>query len=95
MLFSGSVSRALTHRYTIVLSSVSNGVMLFAVAMSFSLIGMQICMLLLGMGSSLYFASGMRTLYDLVDPNFGGVSQRIIPDYVPTFIMWRLYVKSV
>ena len=68
MLASGFVSRTLTHRYTIVLASLSTGVMLFFVAMSSTLIAMQIGMVLLGMGSGLYLASGMATLYDLVDP---------------------------
>ncbi len=72
MLASGFVSRIITHRYTIIVSSLSTSVMLFTVAMSSSLIAMRIGMVLLGMGSGLYLASGMATLYDMVEPKNWG-----------------------
>ncbi len=72
MLGSGFVSQRLTHRGTILLSSITCGVAVLIIAFSRSLIGIQIGMTVLGMGSGLYFPSAMATMTRLVDPEHWG-----------------------
>ena len=72
MLGSGFVSQRLTHRGTILLSSITCGLAVLIIAFSDSLIGIQIGMIVLGMGSGLYFPSAMATMTRLVDPEHWG-----------------------
>lgn len=72
MLGSGFVSQRLTHRGTILLSSITCGLAVLIIAFSHSLIGIQIGMVVLGMGSGLYFPSAMATMTRLVDPEHWG-----------------------
>lgn len=72
MLGSGFVSQRITHRGTILLASITCGLALLVIAFSRSLIGIQIGMIVLGMGSGLYFPSAMATMTRLVDPEHWG-----------------------
>ena len=72
MLGSGFVSQRLTHRGTILLSSITCGVAVLIIAFSRSLFTIQLGMVLLGMGSGLYFPSAMATMTRLVDPEHWG-----------------------
>ena len=72
MLSSGFVSQRLTHRGTILLSSITCGLAVLIIAFSRSLLGVQIGMVVLGMGSGLYFPSAMATMTRLVDPEHWG-----------------------
>jgi NNP family nitrate/nitrite transporter-like MFS transporter len=72
MLCSGFVSQRLTHRGTILLSSVTCGVAVLIIAFSRSLFTIQLGMIVLGMGSGLYFPSAMATMTRLVDPEHWG-----------------------
>ena len=72
MLGSGFVSQRLTHRGTILLSSITCGVAVLIIAFSRSLFTIQLGMVVLGMGSGLYFPSAMATMTRLVDPEHWG-----------------------
>ena len=72
MLGSGFVSQRLTHRGTILLSSITCGLAVLIIAFTHSLMGIQIGMVVLGMGSGLYFPSAMATMTRLVDPEHWG-----------------------
>ena len=72
MLGSGFVSQRLTHRGTILLSSITCGLAVLVIAFSHSLIGIQIGMVVLGMGSGLYFPSAMATMTRLIEPEHWG-----------------------
>ena len=72
MLGSGFVSQRLTHRGTILLSSITCGLAVLLIAFSRSLMGIQIGMVVLGVGSGLYFPSAMATMTRLVGPEHWG-----------------------
>jgi NNP family nitrate/nitrite transporter-like MFS transporter len=72
MLGSGFVSQRITHRGAILLASITCGLAVLIIAFSRSLIGIQIGMVVLGMGSGLYFPSAMATMTRLVDPEHWG-----------------------
>jgi NNP family nitrate/nitrite transporter-like MFS transporter len=72
MLGSGFISQRITHRGTILLASITCGLATLIIAFSRSLIGIQIGMTVLGMGSGLYFPSAMATMTRLVDPAHWG-----------------------
>ena len=72
MLGSGFVSQRLTHRGTILLSSITCGLAVLVIAFSHSLLGIQIGMVVLGMGSGLYFPSAMATMTRLIKPEHWG-----------------------
>ena len=103
MLGSGFVSQRITHRGTILLASVTCGVSVLIIAFSRSLLGIQTGMVLLGMGSGLYFPSAMATMTRLVDPEHWGkaislheagptmgyVLAPIVAELGLTFTSWR------
>lgn len=103
MLGSGFVSQRITHRGTILLASVTCGVSMLIIAFSRSLLGIQTGMVLLGMGSGLYFPSAMATMTRLVDPEHWGkaislheagptmgyVLAPIVAELGLTFTSWR------
>ena len=103
MLGSGFVSQRITHRGTILLASVTCGLSVLIIAFSRSLIGIQTGMVLLGMGSGLYFPSAMATMTRLVDPEHWGkaislheagptmgyVLAPIVAELGLTFTSWR------
>ena len=103
MLGSGFVSQRITHRGTILLASITCGLSVLIIAFSRSLIGIQTGMVLLGMGSGLYFPSAMATMTRLVDPEHWGkaislheagptmgyVLAPIVAELGLTFTSWR------
>ncbi len=103
MLGSGFVSQRITHRGAILLASITCGLAVLIIAFSRSLIGIQIGMVVLGMGSGLYFPSAMATMTRLVDPEHWGkaislheagptmgyVLAPIVAELGLTFTSWR------
>ena len=72
LLCSGWFAARLTHRRTIVLSSVVLGVALLATAFADRLWSIRITLLLLGAAAGLYLPSGIATLTGLIDPKHWG-----------------------
>jgi NNP family nitrate/nitrite transporter-like MFS transporter len=66
MLLSGFVAERLTHRWAIVLAGCLVGLGAAGVAVSPTLLSVQLSLLLLGSGSGLYPPSGIATLTDMV-----------------------------
>ena len=66
LLCSGLVSSRLTHRWTIVLSSVAVGGSLLIVSLSHTLWWIRLGLGLIGLSSGLYLPSGIATLTDMV-----------------------------
>ncbi len=103
MLGSGFVSQRITHRGTILLASVTCGLSVLIIAFSRSLLGIQTGMVILGVGSGLYFPSAMATMTRLVDPEHWGkaislheagptmgyVLAPIVAELGLTFTSWR------
>jgi NNP family nitrate/nitrite transporter-like MFS transporter len=69
---SGYVSSRLTHRWTIILSSVVLGGSFFAVSLSYSLLWIRLGLMMVGLSSGLYIPSAMGTLTEVVDPKHLG-----------------------
>jgi NNP family nitrate/nitrite transporter-like MFS transporter len=67
MVLSGFLSARITHRRTILLSNGLVSVGLVAVALGRSLLHVRIAVLFLGLCCGLYLASGMSTIYHLVE----------------------------
>ncbi|MCK5553090.1 MAG: MFS transporter [Deltaproteobacteria bacterium] len=72
LLGSGYVSSRLTHRWTVILSSVVLGGSFFAVSLSYSLLWIRLGLIMLGLSSGLYFPSAMATLTDVVGTKHWG-----------------------
>ncbi len=72
LVSSGFVSRALTHRRTIILSSVCVGLALSVVAWSRSLLLLQAGLFLLGVSAGIYFPSGIATVASILKPSDWG-----------------------
>ena len=72
VLGSGFVSSRLTHRWTIILSSVAVGVSLFAVSLSQTLWWIRLGLTMVGLSTGLYLPSGIATLTDRVNPKDWG-----------------------
>jgi NNP family nitrate/nitrite transporter-like MFS transporter len=72
LLGSGYVSSRLTHRWTVILSSVVLGGSFFAVSLSYSLLWIRLGLIMLGLSSGLYFPSAMATLTDVVGSKHWG-----------------------
>jgi len=72
LLGSGFVSSWLTHRRTIILSSMVVGLALIFVGLSRPLWGVRSGLLLLGMAAGLYLPSGIATVTELVSPTHWG-----------------------
>ncbi len=104
MLFSGFVAARLGHRTTILLALLVTVAALAVVASSRSLWGMRAGLILLGMGSGLYFPSGIPTLVSLVEdrdagkalamhelgPNLSFVLTPIAAVLLLRFVSWRI-----
>ncbi len=104
MLFSGFVAAGIGHRSTILLSVLLALLGLLAVSLSPSLWGMRAGLILLGVGSGLYFPSEIPTLTSLVDdkdegkvlafheigPNIGFVIAPIAAIFTLRFFSWRI-----
>jgi NNP family nitrate/nitrite transporter-like MFS transporter len=72
ILGSGIVSSRLTHRWTIILSSVFLGGSFLAVSSTHSLLWIRWGLIMLGLSAGLYFPSAMATLTDVVSPKHWG-----------------------
>jgi NNP family nitrate/nitrite transporter-like MFS transporter len=66
LLGSGYFSSRLTHRKTIILSSMTLGLALLGVSLSHSLWGIRLGLIFLGMAAGLYLPSGIATLTSMV-----------------------------
>lgn len=66
LIGSGFISSRLTHRRTIILSSMTLGTALFAVSLSNTIWGIRLGLILLGMAAGLYLPSGIITITSLV-----------------------------
>lgn len=103
MLLSGFVSAALGHRRTIQAAVLLSVAGLIAISASSSLWGMRISLILLGIGTGLYFPSGIPTLSSLVEdkeegkalalheigPNLGMVVIPIAAVFALRFLSWK------
>ena len=72
VLGSGLVSSHLTHRWTIILSSVAVEVSLLAVSLSHTLCWIRLGLIMVGLSTGLYLPSGIATLTDIVNPKDWG-----------------------
>lgn len=71
MLCSGFVSGRITHYGAILLSATICGLALLIISFNSRLVGLQLGMLMLGIGAGLYFPSGMATITHLVEKELG------------------------
>ncbi|MFH1481673.1 MAG: MFS transporter, partial [Pseudomonadota bacterium] len=72
LLGSGVISSRLTHRRTIILSSIVLGLTLIGISCLKSLWGIRFGLLLLGMSAGIYLPSGIATITSLVNPRHWG-----------------------
>ncbi len=72
LIFSGFLSSWLSHRKTILISSLIVGVTLLIMGWSSSLWGIRISLFVIGVGAGFYLPSGMATLTALVHPRHWG-----------------------
>jgi NNP family nitrate/nitrite transporter-like MFS transporter len=66
LMGSGFFSYHLTHRKTIILSSMVSGAALFAISISHTMWGIRLGLLIVGMAAGIYLPSGLSTLTSLV-----------------------------
>ncbi len=69
---SGFVSSRISHRMTVVISSVAVGLTLFGVCLTETAWGFGACMFVLGLVTGVYLPSGIATITDLVNPRQWG-----------------------
>ena len=100
---SGFVSSRLTHRWTIILSTVTASGALFAVYLSHTLWWIRWVLILLGLSAGLYIPSGIAALTDIVDsrdwgkamavhelaPNLSYVAAPLLADGLMIWFSWR------
>lgn len=72
LTLAGFISSSLTHRKTIILSSVVVGAALLGCSFSHSLWGLRLGTLLLGMATGIYLPSGIATLTSITHPRHWG-----------------------
>lgn len=103
LLGSGFVSSRLTHRRTIILSSLAVSASLFAISLSHSLWGIRSGLILLGLSGGLYLPSGIATITDMVDsrslgkaiavhelaPNVGLLGAPLVAEGLMVWFSWR------
>lgn len=103
VLGSGIVSSRLTHRGTIILSSITVGMALLLVSIGKSLLGIRIGLFFLGMAAGLYLPSGIATLTDSVNsgewgkaiaihemaPNLSFVAAPLVTEGLLIYFNWR------
>ena len=103
LLGSGFISFRLTHRDTIVLSSMAVGVALLAVSLSESLWATRLGLVALGVAAGLYLPSGIATITALVGsrdwgkavgihelaPNMSYLSAPLLVELLMTWFSWR------
>jgi NNP family nitrate/nitrite transporter-like MFS transporter len=103
LLGSGVVSWAITHRRTIILSSVGVGVAMLALSRSAGLAEMHACLILLGLAAGLYLPTGIAAITELVAephwgkalaihewaPNLGFISAPLLAEALLALMSWR------
>ena len=103
LMGSGFFSSRLTHRKTIILSSMVSGAALLAVSISHTMCGIRIGLIIVGMAAGLYLPSGISTLTSLVRsrdwgkaiaihemaPNFGFVVAPLLSEALLRWLSWR------
>jgi NNP family nitrate/nitrite transporter-like MFS transporter len=103
LMGSGFLSSRLTHRKTIILSSMVSGAALFAISISHTMSGIHLGLVIVGMAAGLYFPSGMSTLTSLVRsqdwgkaiaihemaPNLGFVVAPLLSEALLRWMSWR------
>lgn len=72
LLFSGFISSRVTHRKTILLSSIALGGALIVVSISHDLWMIRLALIFLGTAAGLYLPSGIATVTELVQPEHWG-----------------------
>jgi NNP family nitrate/nitrite transporter-like MFS transporter len=72
LLASGFISSRLTHRRTIIFSSIASGLALLFTSFSSGLWGMRLGLIALGMAAGPYLPSGLATLTTLIKPRHWG-----------------------
>lgn len=106
LMGSGLLSSQLTHKKTIIFSSVALGVALVAVSLSHTMWGIRLGLILLGMAAGLYLPSGISTLTSLVRPrdwgkaiaihelapNLGFVVAPLLSEALLRWFSWRYIV---
>lgn len=103
LMGSGFFSSRLTHRKTIILSSMVSGAALLAVSISHTMWGIRIGLIIVGMAAGLYLPSGISTLTSLVRsrdwgkaiaihemaPNLGFVVAPLLSEALLRWLSWR------
>lgn len=106
LMGSGFLSSQVTHRKTIIFSSMALGAALFVVSLSQTMWGIRIGVILLGMAAGLYLPSGISTLTSLVRPrdwgkaiaihelapNIGFVTAPLLCEALLRWFSWRYIV---
>jgi len=109
MLSSGFVSKKLTHRFCILISTLTAGFALFAVSLSPSLTWIRLFLLLLGAGTGLYMPSAMGTITSLVKAdqrgraiaiheigfNMSFISAPLLVRFLLPLISWRGIIRVI
>ena len=103
LLGSGFISSQLTHRKTIILSSLTVGVTLIGISLTNDLRGVRLGLFILGMAAGIYLPSGIATLTSLISPkhwgkaiaihelapNLGFVAAPIVSEALLLWVSWR------
>ena len=70
ILSSGFVSSRISHKRTIVLSTIGNGIILCLMSLSVSLYGLRFGLFCLGLSAGLYLPSGLASISRLISPGY-------------------------
>jgi NNP family nitrate/nitrite transporter-like MFS transporter len=109
LMGSGFVSRRITHRKTIILSTITLGLAYLATSLSKSVVGMSAGLLVVGMATGLYLPSGIATLTSLVSfqhwgkaiavhelaPNLAFVLAPLVSEVLLQWFSWRAVLALV
>lgn len=109
LMGSGFVSSRITHRKTIILSTIALGLAYLATSLSNSMIEMSVGLLVVGMATGLYLPSGIATLTSLVSyqhwakaiavhelaPNLAFVLAPLVAEFFLQWFSWRAVLVSV
>jgi NNP family nitrate/nitrite transporter-like MFS transporter len=109
LLCSGFISSRLTHRRTIILSSLAVGGMLLIVSLSTSFWGMRLGLFVMGVAAGLYMPSGVATVTSLVRsrdwgkalaihelaPSLGFVSAPLFAEALMRLYSWRCVLAAL
>jgi NNP family nitrate/nitrite transporter-like MFS transporter len=109
LLGSGFISSRLTHRKTIIISSVAVGGFLFVVSLSHTLWGIRGGLILLGLAAGLYLPSGLAALTSLVGsrdwgkavaihelaPNVSFIAAPLVAEGLLPWFSWREIIALI